>query len=68
MIKKLIIGSFIMLSAMQSFAEEKIELYVGEIKILQVGDIERIAVGNSALLSTSILPWKWIRNRRQWLL
>ncbi len=32
-----------------------VELYVGEIKILKVVDINRIAVGNSKLLSTSLL-------------
>lgn len=48
-------GCLIALSAFQTFANESIELYVGEIKILEVDDIERIAVGNSALLSTSLL-------------
>ena len=55
MIKKLIIGYLVALASMQSYAEEKFELYVGEIKILNVGDIDRIAVGNSKLLSTSML-------------
>ncbi|MBT7952810.1 MAG: type II and III secretion system protein [Gammaproteobacteria bacterium] len=56
MIKKLFVLCFILSSALQpSFAGEKIELYVGKIKILNVGDIERIAVGNSTLLSTSML-------------
>ena len=55
MIKKLIIGCLVALASMQSYAEEKFELYVGEIKILNVGDIDRIAVGNSKLLSTSML-------------
>ena len=53
--KKLFIGCFILFSAFTCFAEESIELYVGEIKILKVGDIERIAVGNSGLISTSML-------------
>ncbi len=35
--------------------DEIVELYVGEIKILKVADIKRIAVGNSKLLSTSLL-------------
>lgn len=55
MIKKMLMGCLIALSAFQTFANESIELYVGEIKILEVDDIERIAVGNSALLSTSLL-------------
>ncbi len=55
MIQKMFVVCFIMLTTLQSFAAGNIELYVGEIKILKVGDIERIAVGNSALLSTSML-------------
>lgn len=55
MIKKLFIGCLILFSAFQCFAEENIELYVGEIKILKVGEIERIAIGNSGILSTSML-------------
>ena len=55
MIKKLIIGCLMTFAFAQSYAEEKFELYVGEIKILNVGDIDRIAVGNSKLLSTSML-------------
>jgi pilus assembly protein CpaC len=35
--------------------DETVELYVGEIKILKVADIKRMAVGNSKLLSTSLL-------------
>ncbi|MFT5350453.1 MAG: pilus assembly protein CpaC [Planctomycetota bacterium] len=55
MIKKLFIGCLIFFSACYCFAEDSIGLYVGEIKILKVEDIERIAVGNSKLLSTSML-------------
>jgi pilus assembly protein CpaC len=55
MIKKLCLGCFILFSAFNCFAEEDFDLYVGEIKILRVGDIERIAVGNSGILSTSML-------------
>ena len=55
MIKKLCLGCFILFSAFNCFAEEDFDLYVGEIKILKVGDIERIAVGNSGILSTSML-------------
>src|SRR3990172_7256377 len=38
-----------------SAAEEIIDLYVGEVEILKVGDISRIAVGNAKLVSTSML-------------
>ncbi|MEX2524210.1 MAG: pilus assembly protein N-terminal domain-containing protein [Gammaproteobacteria bacterium] len=36
-------------------ADEITELFAGEIKILQVKDIKRIAVGNASLVSTSLL-------------
>lgn len=39
----------------QAADDEIVELFVGEIKILEVTDINRIAVGNSKLLSTSLL-------------
>ena len=56
MIKKLLISGFILFFSSYCFAEEdNIGLYVGEIKILKVGNIERIAVGNSKLISTSML-------------
>ncbi|HEY3486553.1 MAG TPA: pilus assembly protein N-terminal domain-containing protein, partial [Gammaproteobacteria bacterium] len=31
------------------------QLYVGEVKVLKVGGVDRVAVGNGDLLSTSIL-------------
>lgn len=33
---------------------QTLNLYIGDVKVLKVPDIERVAVGNSALLSTSI--------------
>ena len=36
-------------------AADNLTIYVGEIKIIEVGEIERVAVGNSTLLSTSML-------------
>lgn len=36
-------------------AAEKIELYVGEIKILELGGIERIAMGNPEIASNSLI-------------
>lgn len=38
-----------------AWAEEILDLYVGEIKILKVDKVDRVAVGNAALLGTSIL-------------
>jgi pilus assembly protein CpaC len=53
--KKIII-SFLMLMMIHSLeASESIKLFIGEIKILEVGSIDRVAVGNSKLISTSIL-------------
>ena len=42
-------------SVSAAVAQEAIELYVGEVEILKVGEINRIAVGNAKLLSTSML-------------
>lgn len=36
-------------------AQQLVELDVGEIKIIQVGAVERVAVGNSNVISTSLL-------------
>lgn len=57
MMKTIFTALIIGFTAWQSaFADtEQINVYVGEIKILQVGDIDRVAVGNSSLLSTSML-------------
>jgi pilus assembly protein CpaC len=55
MIKKLFITSLLACMAVSGFAQNVIELYVGEIEILKVNDIQRIAVGNASVLSTSML-------------
>lgn len=56
MIKKLVIISLlVVLAGHNAFADNITELYVGQIKILKVKDIRRIAVGNASLLSTSLL-------------
>lgn len=39
----------------QAWPAERINLYIGEVKVLKVGDVDRVAVGNGDLLSTSIL-------------
>ncbi len=39
----------------QALAVERMQLYVGEVKVLKVGEVDRVAVGNGKLLSTSIL-------------
>lgn len=55
MIKKIFVACLLSLTACLCLAEERIDLYVGEIKILKLGNIERIAVGNPAVLSNSML-------------
>ncbi len=54
-IKQFIIVLGFLLISMTSHATENILVFIGEIKILEVGDIDRVAVGNGALLSTSML-------------
>ncbi len=55
MIKNIFVACILTLTAGVCLAEERIELYVGEIKILKLGNIERMAVGNPAVISNSLL-------------
>ncbi len=55
MIKKIFMACILLLSACICIAGEQIELYVGEIKILKLSDIERIAVGKPSVISNSML-------------
>lgn len=56
MLRQLMVAVFLFAAGIcQAADDEIVELYVGEIKILEVTDINRIAVGNSKLLSTSLL-------------
>lgn len=55
MLKRILPGCLLFFSTYLCFADELIDLYVGEVKILKVGDIKRIAVGNAGILSTSML-------------
>jgi pilus assembly protein CpaC len=48
----LLLGSFFTAPAS---AAEKLTMYVGEVKVIKVGPVERVAVGKGDLLSTSIL-------------
>lgn len=54
-LKLLIIALGLLLFSITSHATENVLVFVGEIKILEVGEVERVAVGNGALLSTSML-------------
>lgn len=37
-------------------AKQNISMYVGEVKVLELDDIERVAIGNPSVASNSILP------------
>ena len=54
-LKLLIITLGLVLFSIASHATESVQVFVGEIKILEVGGIDRVAVGNGSLLSTSML-------------
>lgn len=55
MIKKIFIASLLLSFSLTCSAVEKIELYVGEIKILKLTNVERIAVGAPDVVSNSLL-------------
>lgn len=55
MIKKIFVACLLLLMTNICLAAERIELYVGEIKILKLGNIERIAVGSPSIVSNSML-------------
>jgi len=54
-VKKIIIAFLFTLVTANVYAVDQISLFVGEIKIIEVGSIDRVAVGNAGLLSTSML-------------
>ena len=60
-VKNIIAGLLLLTFTLSSFAEDdmapitSLTAYVGEIKILEVGSVDRVAVGNGSLISTSIL-------------
>ena len=55
MFKKIALCLILILTSATSYAENRIELYVGEMKILKLKNIERIAVGNPSVVSNSLL-------------
>lgn len=55
MVKKITLSLVLIFTSLACYAENRIELYVGEIKILKLSNIERIAVGNPTVLSNSLL-------------
>jgi pilus assembly protein CpaC len=50
-----IIAITIFTISLLAYADDNLTIFVGEIKIIEVGEIERVAVGNSGILSTSML-------------
>ena len=50
-----IIAITIFTISLLAHADDNLTIFVGEIKIIEVGEIERVAVGNSGILSTSML-------------
>jgi len=55
MIKNILVACLLLFTASICIAGEQIELYLGEIKILKLGNIERIAMGNPEIASNSLL-------------
>ena len=53
--KNIIIGMLLVLASFTVKAADQLSMYVGEIKILEVGEIDRVAVGKGDLISTTIL-------------
>ena len=53
--KNLLAGLFLGIMTFTACAEETLDLYVGEIRILEVPEVDRVAVGNAKLVATSIL-------------
>ena len=55
MIKKILSTALLLLTAQLCFAADLIQMYQGQVKILKVGNINRVAVGDAKLISTSML-------------
>jgi len=54
MINKILLACLLSIVTAYSFAYERIELYLGEIKVLKIDAIDRIAIGNPKIVSNSI--------------
>ncbi len=55
MIKRILITSLLICVSVTVQAASRIDLHVGEVKILKLGNIERIAVGSPDVISNSLL-------------
>ncbi len=54
-IKNFFLAFLLILMTTGAFATDHISMFLGEIKIIEVGAIDRVAVGNGELLSTTML-------------
>jgi Flp pilus assembly protein, secretin CpaC len=54
-VKKIIIALLLIATPLLAHAIDEITMFIGEIKIIEVGAIDRVAVGNAGLVSTSML-------------
>ncbi|MCH8079147.1 MAG: pilus assembly protein N-terminal domain-containing protein [Proteobacteria bacterium] len=54
-IKNFFLAFLLILMATSAFATDNISMFLGEIKIIEVGAIDRVAVGKGDLLSTTML-------------
>jgi len=52
----LAVFSLLLLSVFPCAAKSSIDLYIGEIHVLKIGRIDRVAIGNPKIASNSILP------------
>lgn len=55
MIKNILVACLLLFTTGICVAGEEIELYLGEIKVLKLEDIERVAVGNPKIISNSLI-------------
>lgn len=53
--KHIFIALILAVTSSLANAADQISMFIGEVKILEVGSVDRVAVGNGGLLSTSIL-------------
>ncbi len=54
-VKKFMVAFFLAIVTTGAFATDQISMFLGEIKIIEVGAIDRVAVGKGELLSTTML-------------
>jgi len=55
MIKNIFVACLLFFTTSICLAEERIDIYLGEVKILKLRDIERIAIGNPTMVSNSLI-------------